>query len=78
MARFEASTPIFNGMPGLLGKYFCFEAEQWEGSSFYIWESQEAAQACFGSQQFQEGFRNSFGCEPMIKYLGVRHAIINS
>ena len=77
-ARFEASTPIFSGMPGLLRKYFCFDAEQWEGNSFYIWESKEAAQACFGSPQFQEGFKSTFGCQPTLKYLGVKHMIINS
>jgi heme-degrading monooxygenase HmoA len=77
-ARFEASQPIFSGMPGLVRKYFCFDAEQWEGSSVYTWESKEAAQACFNSPQFLEGFRGAFGCEPTIKHLDVKYVIDNS
>ena len=77
-ARFEASTPIFASMPGLVRKYFCFDAEQREGTSIYIWESREAAKACFDSAQFQAGFRQAFGCEPTIKYIDVRHLIDNA
>jgi heme-degrading monooxygenase HmoA len=77
-ARFEASAPIFSGMPGLQCKYFCYDAESREGTSLYIWESREAAQACFESEQFQAGFRGAFGCEPTIKYLDVRYLIDNT
>jgi heme-degrading monooxygenase HmoA len=76
--RFEASTPMFSAMPGLIRKYFCFDARRGEGTSLYIWESREAAQACFESQQFQAGFRSAFGCEPTIKYLDVRYLIDNT
>jgi len=76
-ARFEASTPMFTSMPGRARKYFCFDAEQREGTSLYIWESLEEAKACFDSPQFLAGFRNAFGCEPRIKYLDVRHVVDN-
>jgi heme-degrading monooxygenase HmoA len=77
-ARFEASTPIFASMPGLVRKHFCFDAEQREGTSLYIWESREAAEACFGSEQFLQGFRQAFGCEPSIKYSEIWHTVDNS
>jgi heme-degrading monooxygenase HmoA len=77
-ARFEASTPIFSSMPGLVRKYFCFDSEQREGVSLYIWESEAAAKACFDSPQFQDGFRNAFGCEPKIRLVGMRHLVDNT
>jgi heme-degrading monooxygenase HmoA len=77
-ARFEASTPIFAAMPGLVRKYFCFDAASWAGTSLYIWESLEAAKACFDSPQFLAGFRSAFGCEPAINYLDVRYVIDNA
>jgi heme-degrading monooxygenase HmoA len=77
-ARFEASTPIFSAMPGLVRKYFCFDSEQREGVSLYIWESETAAKACFESPQFLDGFRSAFGCEPTIKRVSVRHVVDNA
>jgi len=77
-ARFEASSPIFSGMPGLVRKHFCFDTARWEGTSLYLWENPEAAQACFDSPQFQEGFRKTFGCEPTIQYLDIWHVIDNA
>lgn len=77
-ARFEASTPLFASMPGLVRKYFCYDAEKRLGTSIYIWESREAAKACFESPQFQDGFRNAFGCEPTINTVSVRHVVDNS
>jgi heme-degrading monooxygenase HmoA len=76
-ARFQASTPIFASMPGLVRKYFCFDAARWQGTSLYIWESLEAAKACYESPQFLAGFRDAFGCEPEINTLEVRHLVDN-
>lgn len=78
VARFEASTPLFASMPGLVRKYFCYDAERHEGTSVYIWQSREAANACFDSPQFRDGFRSAFGCEPTIKMIAVRHLVDNS
>jgi heme-degrading monooxygenase HmoA len=77
-ARFEASTPIFASMPGLVRKYFCFDAHKREGTSLYIWESKEAAEACFESPQFLDGFRQAFGCEPSIDYSEIWHTVDNA
>ncbi len=77
-ARFEASTPIFSSLPGLVRKDFCFDVERREGTSLYLWQSREAAEACFGSAQFLEGFRQAFGCEPSIRYLDIWHTVDNS
>jgi heme-degrading monooxygenase HmoA len=76
-ARFEGSTPIFASMPGLIRKYFCFDSEHREGTSVYIWESREAAEACFESAQFLDGFRQAFGCEPSVKYIDIWHVVEN-
>ncbi len=76
-ARFEAATPMFAAMPGLMRKYFCFDAENRQGTSLYIWESLEAAKTCYESPQFQAGFRSAFGCDPAIAYHEVRHLVDN-
>jgi len=77
-ARFEASTPMFVAMPGLITKYFCFDSEKREGVSLYIWESEAAAKDCFDSSQFQDGFRDAFGCEPTIRITPVQHLVDNA
>ena len=77
-SRFEVSIPIFSSMPGLVRKYFCFDAQKREGTSLYIWESKEAAEACFDSPQFLEGFRQAFGCEPSISYSEIWQTVDNS
>ena len=64
-------------MPGLLCKYFCYDASRRQGTSIYIWENREAAEACYGSEGFQMGFRGAFGCAPKIEILEIRHLVDN-
>jgi len=68
-ALFDASIPIFEAMPGLIRKYFCFDEARGQGTSVYLWESREAAERCYGDPAFLERFRRTFGCDPTIDYL---------
>lgn len=79
LERFQMVTPIFEGMPGLVAKYFGFDEEKFQGTSVYIWESKEAAEKCFSNSVFQESFKESFGegCNPQITYVDIKHIINN-
>ena len=75
---FQASVPMFSSIPGLIRKYFCFDAEKYEGTSVYLWEDRESAEKCFNSPVFQEGFKAAFDCQPQIKYMETRLVVDNS
>jgi len=74
---FNAVVPMFSSIPGLQIKYFGFDELANEGRSVYIWDSLEAAQACYGSEGFQQSFRKSFGCEPSIEYFDIKQVVDN-
>lgn len=69
---FERSIPAFSAMPGLIRKYYCYDAAQNQGTSIYLWESREAADNCFRNPDIIERFRNAFNCLPEIDYHDAR------
>ena len=75
---FAAAAPMFSGMPGLIRKYFCFDDQALEGTSVYIWESREAAEACYSNPAFKESFRQALGCEPSIRCIDVKFLVDNA
>ena len=79
LERFQMVTPIFEGMSGLVAKYFGFDEEEFQGTSVYIRDSKEAAEKCFSNPVFQESFKESFGegCNPQITYMDIKHIIDN-
>ena len=40
---FQDSAPKYQGLPGLIRKYYLFDAESRTGGGCYLWESREAA-----------------------------------
>jgi len=66
---FKGSIPFFSSMPGLKKKIYNFDEEAFQGTSIYLWESKEAAEACYDSDKFQESFKKSFGTVPTIQFL---------
>jgi hypothetical protein len=57
----------FQAIPGLIRKQFLFSAERGVGGGVYLWETREAADACYRGV-WRENFRNSFGVEPQILF----------
>lgn len=65
---YERSIPAFSAMPGLIRKYYCYDAAANRGVSVYLWENREAAENCFNSPEIIQRFRASFNCLPEIDY----------
>jgi len=59
--------PRFQAIPGLIRKQFLFSAETGTAGGVYLWESREAAEACYRGV-WRENFRNAFGVDPAIAY----------
>jgi hypothetical protein len=59
--------PRFQSIPGLIRKQFLFSAEQGLGGGVYLWESREAAEACYAGV-WRENFKNAFGADPRIQF----------
>lgn len=67
-ALYEQSAPRFQGMPGLVRKYYLFDAATGTGGGCYLWESREAAETCY-SAEFRASIKARYGAEPEISYL---------
>jgi len=74
---FKNSIPLFSSVPGLKKKIYCFDEEAFQGTSVYLWESKEAAEACYGSTTFQEAFKKSFGAVPEITFIPALQIVEN-
>ena len=74
---FKNSIPLFSSVPGLKKKIYCFDEEAFQGTSVYLWESKEAAEACYGSTTFQEAFKRSFGAVPEITFIPALQIVEN-
>jgi len=57
----------FQTIPGLIRKQFTFNAQEGIGGGVYLWENQEAAEACYQGV-WRDNFRNAFGVEPQIVF----------
>jgi heme-degrading monooxygenase HmoA len=49
----ETARATFEGMPGLRSKAFTLNAGKREATNFYVWDSEEAAQAFFTDEVLQ-------------------------
>ncbi|MCB1676666.1 MAG: hypothetical protein KDI01_10265 [Halioglobus sp.] len=66
MLRHGAET-LFKGLPHLYSKQFCFDVDNSEGLSVYLWDSRENAEAFF-NEQFLATFQQSMGATPTVEY----------
>ena len=72
VASFAPAASFFEGIPGLVRKYFCFDEAAMEGTSVYIWKDRASADACLTSPEFLARFRKSFNCEPNMRYCDIK------
>ena len=75
MLRFGAEK-MFQGMPHLHNKQFCFDVETSEGVSVYLWDSRKNAEAFF-NDAFLEQFQQSMGTVPSIEFYSTILAVDN-
>jgi hypothetical protein len=65
-AMFEKSVPNYQGVPGLVRKYYLFGQDQ-VGGGVYLWENREAAEKQY-SAAWKKMIAERFGNAPEITY----------
>ena len=73
---FEASVPRFQGLPGLIRKYYLYR-EDGMGGGAYLWESREAAEG-FYSDEWRASIAERFGAPPDVTYFETSVIVDNS
>lgn len=63
LKAFEGSTGRFATVPGLVRKYFCFDADKTQGFSVYLFASKAQSEAFF-SEHFMREMTERFGSRP--------------
>jgi hypothetical protein len=65
-ALFKASAPKYQNLPGLVRKYYLFDAKG-TGGGVYLWESREAAERVY-TKEWRKMIADHYGAEPEISY----------
>lgn len=64
---FEASAPRYETVPGLVRKYYLFDAESGTGGGVYLWQDRESADALYEGG-WRDTIRERFGSDPRIAW----------
>ena len=76
LEKFQASEPMFRGLPNLIRKQYGYDEETHTGYSVYTWESEAAARA-FYNDNFLAHFRKTFGTEPELLFIDTLFVVDN-
>jgi heme-degrading monooxygenase HmoA len=68
---------MFEGLPGLRFKVFTLDDTQQRAMNFYVWDSQEAAEAFF-TEELRERVTSLYGVSPTVSYLEIAELVDNS
>jgi hypothetical protein len=64
---FQGSAPKYQGLAGLIRKYYLFDAESRTGGGCYLWESREAAERVYNAE-WRKMITERYGNPPEISY----------
>jgi hypothetical protein len=64
---FRSSAPKYQGLAGLIRKYYLFDAESRTGGGCYLWESREAADRVYNAE-WRKMIAERYGVPPEISY----------
>jgi hypothetical protein len=64
---FQGSAPKYQGLAGLVRKYYLFDPESRTGGGCYLWESREAAERVYTSE-WRKMITERYGAPPEISY----------
>jgi hypothetical protein len=64
---FKGSAPKYQGLDGLVRKYYLFDAESRTGGGCYLWESREAAERVY-SAEWRKTITERYGSSPEISF----------
>jgi hypothetical protein len=71
------SRSMFEGMPGVRLKVYTFDEKHQRATNFYLWETQEAAEAFF-SDELRQRVTSLYGVAPVIDLVQVAEIVDNS
>jgi hypothetical protein len=64
---FRGSAPKYQGLAGLIRKYYLFDAESRTAGGCYLWESRESAERVYNSE-WRKMIADRYGASPEISY----------
>src|ERR1700730_10731860 len=64
---FEGSAPKYQGLAGLIRKYYLFDAASRTGGGCYLWESREAAERVYNAE-WRKMITDRYGSAPELSY----------
>jgi hypothetical protein len=64
---FQGSAPKYQGLAGLIRKYYLFDAESRTGGGCYLWESREAAERVY-TAEWRNMIADRYGTPPEISF----------
>ena len=64
---FQGSAPKYQRLPGLIRKYYLFDAGSHIGGGCYLWESREAAERVY-TAEWRRMISERYGAPPEISY----------
>ncbi len=74
---FEASAPRYESVPGLVRKYYLYDAGTRTGGGVYLWKDRESAEALYEGG-WRETIRERFGNSPRIAWFDTPVIVDNS
>ena len=74
--EYEKAVPRFQGMDGLICKYFLYK-DDGTGGGVYIWESREKADACY-TKEMLDSLEQRMGYRPVLSYFDLPFVVDNS
>ena len=74
---FQGSAPKYQGLAGLVRKYYLFDAESRTGGGCYLWESREAAERVYNAE-WRKMITERYGNAPEIIYFETPVVVDNS
>ena len=64
---FRSTTTRYQGLPGLIRKYYLFDADASTGGGVYLWESRQQAEA-FYNAEWRNRLAKKYGSPPEISF----------
>jgi hypothetical protein len=74
---FRGSAPKYEGLKGLVRKYYLFDAESRTGGGCYLWESREAAEHVYNAE-WRKMIADRYGAAPEISFYETPVIVDNS
>ena len=66
-AAFSSTSPMYEGLPGLIRKYYLFDPDSGIGGGVYLWENRSQAEA-FYDETWRTRITEKYGVPPDIRF----------